>query len=80
MKCPACGRGMIKKGTYFECSNILCDYEEDVENQEVLANPEQEYPISFLMAYSNFLFDKNGGEYDDDNDKQNERRSGVSLL
>jgi len=39
MKCPACGRRMLRKGTYFECSNILCDYEEDVDNQEVLTKP-----------------------------------------
>ncbi len=39
MKCPACGRGMLSRGTYFECSNILCDYEEDVGHDEVLAEP-----------------------------------------
>ena len=44
MKCPACGRRMIKKETYFECSNILCDYEEDVENQEVLTKPKGGVP------------------------------------
>ncbi len=37
MKCPACGRGMLKRETYFECSNILCDYEEDIENKVRLA-------------------------------------------
>jgi len=29
MKCIACGREMLKRGTSYECSNILCDYEED---------------------------------------------------
>ena len=68
MKCPACGRGMLNRGTYFECSNFLCDYEEDVQNEEVLAKM---FPVSSFMAYSNFLFDRSGGEYDDCNEKHN---------
>jgi hypothetical protein len=32
MKCPACGREMVNKGMYFDCPNILCDYEEEIEN------------------------------------------------
>ncbi|MEW6107785.1 MAG: hypothetical protein AB1632_01250 [Nitrospirota bacterium] len=32
MKCLACGREMVNKGTHFDCSNILCDYEEEIEN------------------------------------------------
>ncbi len=35
MKCPACGREMINKGTYFDCPNILCDYEEEIESEGV---------------------------------------------
>ncbi len=35
MKCIACGREMLDKGTHFECSNILCDYEEEIENSKV---------------------------------------------
>jgi len=30
MKCRVCGREMLNRGVYFECSNILCDYEEDI--------------------------------------------------
>ena len=37
MKCPACGRGMLNKGTHFDCSNILCDYEEEIENDGLRA-------------------------------------------
>jgi hypothetical protein len=36
MKCIACGREMLDMGTYYECSNVLCDYEEENENKEVL--------------------------------------------
>jgi len=35
MKCIACGREMLDRGTHYECSNILCDYEEDIEHKEV---------------------------------------------
>lgn len=31
MKCPACGREMVNKVTHFDCPNILCDYEEEIE-------------------------------------------------
>ncbi len=31
MKCLACGREMDNKGTHFDCPNILCDYEEEIE-------------------------------------------------
>jgi len=34
MKCIACGREMLDRGTHYECSNILCDYEEEIENRE----------------------------------------------
>jgi predicted RNA-binding Zn-ribbon protein involved in translation (DUF1610 family) len=34
MKCLACGREMDNKGTHFECPNSLCDYEEEIENDE----------------------------------------------
>lgn len=29
MKCIACGREMLDRGTHYECSNILCDYLEE---------------------------------------------------
>ena len=35
MKCIACGREMIDMETHYECSNVLCDYEEDIENKPV---------------------------------------------
>jgi len=34
MKCIACGREMLDRGTHYECSNILCDYEEEIENRK----------------------------------------------
>jgi hypothetical protein len=34
MKCLACGREMVDRETHYECSNILCDYEEEIENME----------------------------------------------
>jgi hypothetical protein len=36
MKCIACGREMIDRGTHFECSNMLCDYEETIDAQVML--------------------------------------------
>ncbi len=33
MKCRVCGREMLNRGSYFECSNLFCDYEEDIKNQ-----------------------------------------------
>jgi hypothetical protein len=35
MKCLACGREMLSKGMAFFCPNILCDYEEEIENNEL---------------------------------------------
>ena len=35
MKCLACGRVMVNIGTQFVCSNLLCDYAEEIENYEV---------------------------------------------
>ena len=34
MKCPACGRTMLEKGMIAECPNILCDYEEEIEDRQ----------------------------------------------
>ncbi len=31
MKCPACGRTMLESGILAQCPNILCDYEEEIE-------------------------------------------------
>ncbi len=37
MKCLACGRELVSEGTYFVCPNFLCDYSEEIENEEVMA-------------------------------------------
>jgi hypothetical protein len=37
MKCLACGRVMLNKGTHFVCPNLLCDYSEEIETREVIA-------------------------------------------
>lgn len=35
MKCLACGRVMLDKGTHFVCPNLLCDYLEEIEKKEL---------------------------------------------
>jgi hypothetical protein len=35
MRCPACGREMADECTHMRCTNILCDYEEEIENRKV---------------------------------------------
>lgn len=37
MKCPSCGRMMVNMITFLKCSNGFCDYEEDVEPQQISA-------------------------------------------
>ena len=44
MKCIACGREMLDRGTHYECSNILCDYEEEIENKEVWIRLKRDLP------------------------------------
>ena len=45
MKCIACGREMLYRGTHYECSNILCDYDEDmVETKEEWVRPKRYLP------------------------------------
>lgn len=34
MRCPACGREMAEERTHMRCVNILCDYEEEMENRK----------------------------------------------
>ncbi len=51
MKCPACGRRMVNRTTYLECPNILCDYEEDIEDERVLVKPE---PIKTCITFDKF--------------------------
>jgi len=36
MKCPACGRWMLVERNHFDCPNILCDYEEEIEDSEMI--------------------------------------------
>lgn len=43
MKCPACGRTMVERGTLAECPNILCDYDEEIEDREAF-RPGRELP------------------------------------
>jgi hypothetical protein len=49
MKCRVCGREMLNRGAYFECSNILCDYEEDIKNQGASVKQEEEFPGRILF-------------------------------
>ena len=35
MKCLVCGREMLNRGTYLECPNILCDYDEEIGNNKL---------------------------------------------
>lgn len=45
MKCPVCGRGMFVRGNCFECPNILCDYEEEIEDNELIRRLKQGVPV-----------------------------------
>ena len=36
MKCIACGREMLYMKTYYQCSNVLCDCIEEIEDMEYL--------------------------------------------
>jgi|GEM_PF-6974043 len=49
MRCRACGREMFNRGAYFECSNIFCDYEEDIKNQGVSSKQEAGSPNIILF-------------------------------
>ena len=44
MNCPACGRKMSVSGSFAECTNILCDYEEEIGPWEVSAETDRELP------------------------------------
>ena len=45
MRCIACGREMVNRGTHFECPNMLCDYEETTDTEEVLVESCHGLPI-----------------------------------
>lgn len=51
MKCIACGREMSDRGAYYECTNILCDYEEEIEKKEerMRFKPAVEFPIKYCI-------------------------------
>ena len=42
MKCIACGREMVARETHYECSNVLCDYEEETEDREIWIRPKRD--------------------------------------
>ena len=44
MKCIACGREMLDMKTYYHCSNILCDYEEEIEDRYVCMRLKSDMP------------------------------------
>ncbi|MGD0885258.1 MAG: hypothetical protein ABSA46_10395 [Thermodesulfovibrionales bacterium] len=48
MKCIACGREMLVRGAHYECSNILCDYEEEIENKEMWIRSRRDMPRSMV--------------------------------
>lgn len=35
MNCPACGRKMSVTENFAACTNILCDYEEEIEDWKI---------------------------------------------
>ena len=57
MKCLACGREMIHKDTHLECSNFLCDYEEEVSTlDDVLREQRVSRFICFCEPVYKFSF------------------------
>lgn len=50
MKCLACGRVMLNKGTHFVCPSVLCDYSEEIENKEARAPELLWEQVSPIMA------------------------------
>ena len=44
MICPACGRKMSVMGSFAACTNILCDYEEEIRHWEVSVGTELKAP------------------------------------
>lgn len=49
MKCIACGREMIDKKTYYQCSNVLCDYEEEIEDRDVYISLKSDMPSTMVV-------------------------------
>jgi len=58
MRCIACGREMLDRGTHYECSNMLCDYEEDIEHREVRVRLRRDLSSSMINnAIKSFSLD-----------------------
>jgi len=58
MKCIACGREMLDRGTHYECSNILCDYEEEIDHKDVRVRLRQDQQgIGVTNSVINFSLD-----------------------
>ncbi len=49
MKCIACGREMSDMSTYYQCSNVLCDYEEEIEDRDVSMGRKSDIPIIIVV-------------------------------
>ena len=49
MKCIACGREMLDMRTYYQCSNVLCDYEEEIEDRDVYMSLKSDMPSSIVV-------------------------------
>ncbi len=49
MKCIACGREMIDMKTYYQCSNVLCDYEEGIEDRDVYISLKLDMPGTMVV-------------------------------
>ena len=49
MKCIACGREMLDMRTYYQCSNVLCDYEEEIEDRDVFISLISDMPIIIVV-------------------------------
>lgn len=50
MKCIACGREMLDRKTYYQCSNILCDWIEEIENKNICINLKPDLPC--IVSYT----------------------------
>jgi len=55
IRCPACGREMVSKDSYLECSNRLCDYEEEIVQRDVLAKQKRE-PACIIFSQPAICF------------------------
>ena len=49
MKCIACGREMLDMKTYYQCSNVLCDFEEEIEDRDICMSLKSDMPSSIVV-------------------------------